>query len=163
MEFAISQPKLSDCHETNSKHIDWTLGLKCDHRVWPWPWPWPWIFNVKYIIVISQPKMVRLPRNEQPTYRLNSRPQMLPSDLALAMTLTLQFQGQIWNFLYLKRKWNTWDWGIVSITPKLTLDTHALYHTGERATCHFWSIHQTHSFEGTCKHPTAPINEWNQD
>ena len=30
------------------KHIDWTLALKCDHRVWPWPWPWPWIFKVKY-------------------------------------------------------------------------------------------------------------------
>ena len=40
--------KWSDCHETKSKHIDWTLGLKCDHRVWPWPWPWPWIFKVKY-------------------------------------------------------------------------------------------------------------------
>ena len=45
----ISQ-KCSDCHETKSKHIDWTLGLKCDHRVWPLPWPWPWIFKVKYRI-----------------------------------------------------------------------------------------------------------------
>ena len=42
--------KWSDCHETKSKHIDWTLGLKCDHRVWHWPWPWPWIFQVKYRI-----------------------------------------------------------------------------------------------------------------
>ena len=42
--------KWFDCHETKSKHIDWTLGLKCDHRVWPWPWPWPWIFKVKYRI-----------------------------------------------------------------------------------------------------------------
>ena len=42
--------KWSDCHETKSKHIDWTLGLKCDHRVWLWPWPWPWIFKVKYRI-----------------------------------------------------------------------------------------------------------------
>ena len=48
MEFAISQPKWSNCHETKSKHIDWTLRLKCDHQVWPWPWPWPWIFKVKY-------------------------------------------------------------------------------------------------------------------
>ena len=31
-----------------SKHIDWNLGLKCDHQVWPWPWPWPSIFKVKY-------------------------------------------------------------------------------------------------------------------
>ena len=42
--------KFSDCHETKSKHIDCTLGLKCDHWVWPWPWPWPWIFKVKYRI-----------------------------------------------------------------------------------------------------------------
>ena len=44
---------------------------------------------------ISQPKMVRLPRNEKQTYRLNSRAQMWPSSLTLAMTLTLNFQGQI--------------------------------------------------------------------
>ena len=42
--------KWSNCHETKSKHIDWTLGLKCDHQVWHWPWPWPWIFKVKYRI-----------------------------------------------------------------------------------------------------------------
>ena len=40
--------KWSNCHETKSKHIDWTLRLKCDHQVWPWPWPWPCIFKVKY-------------------------------------------------------------------------------------------------------------------
>ena len=40
--------KWSNCHEMKSKHIDWTLRLKCDHHVWPWPWPWPWIFKVKY-------------------------------------------------------------------------------------------------------------------
>ena len=38
--------KWSDCHETKSEHIDWTLGLKCDHQIWPWPW----IFKVKYEI-----------------------------------------------------------------------------------------------------------------
>ena len=37
---------------------------------------------------ISQPKMVRLPRNKKQTYRLNSRAQMWPSGLTLAMTLT---------------------------------------------------------------------------
>ena len=94
---------------------------------------------------ISQPKMVRLPRNEKQTYRLNSRPQMWPSGLTLAMTLTLifkvkygicyvsakngpiamkrktnisiellgsnvtltlNFQGQIWTLLYLSQKWS---------------------------------------------------------
>ena len=61
MEFAISQSKLSDCHETKSKHIDWTQGFKCDHGVSPWPWPWPWIFKVKYgicyISIKSDPKV----------------------------------------------------------------------------------------------------------
>ena len=37
--------KRFDCHETKSKHTDWTLGLKWDLRIWPWPWPWPWIFK----------------------------------------------------------------------------------------------------------------------
>ena len=42
---------------TKSKHIDWTLGLKCDHQVWPWPWASPWIFKVKYgICYISTKK-----------------------------------------------------------------------------------------------------------
>ena len=44
---------------------------------------------------ISQPKMVPLPRNEKQTYRLNSGAQMGPAGLTLAMTLTLNFQGQI--------------------------------------------------------------------
>ena len=48
--------KWSDCHETKSKHMDWTLGFKWDHRVWPWPWPWPWIFKVKYWIVYISAK-----------------------------------------------------------------------------------------------------------
>ena len=118
-----------------SKHIDWSQGLKCDHRIWPWPW----FFKVKYGIcnnsakngpiatkrnanisiefqtsnvtigidlghgldldfsrsnmefTISQPKVVRLPRNKKQTYRLNSRPQMWPMGLTLAMTLTFEF------------------------------------------------------------------------
>ena len=37
--------KWCDCHETKIKHIDWTLGLKYDHRVWLWSWLWPWIFQ----------------------------------------------------------------------------------------------------------------------
>ena len=40
--------KWSNCHETKSKDIDWTLGLKCDHRIWHWPWPWLWTFKVKF-------------------------------------------------------------------------------------------------------------------
>ena len=55
---------------------------------------------------ISQPKMVLLPGNRKQTYRLNSRPQMWPSGLTLAMTLNLIFQGQICNLLYLSPKWS---------------------------------------------------------
>ena len=54
---------------------------------------------------ISQPKMVRLPRNEKQIYWLKSMPQMWPSGLTLAMTLTLYIQSQIWNLLYLSQKW----------------------------------------------------------
>ena len=50
--------------------------------------------------------MVRLPQNEKQTYRLNSRDQMWPSGLTLAMTLTFNFQGQIYNLLYLSQKWS---------------------------------------------------------
>ena len=135
----ISAKKWSNRHETKSTHIDWTLGLKFDHQIWPWPWPWPWIFKVKYRIcyisakngliaskrkanisierkasnvtirfdlghdldldfsrsnmefAISEPKVVRLPRNEKQTYRLNSRPQMRPMCLTLTMTFTFEF------------------------------------------------------------------------
>ena len=133
--------KWYDCHEMKSKHIDWTLGLKCDHRFWPWPWPWLWIFKVKcgirYISVkngpiatkrkanisidlktsnmtigfdlghdldpefsrwnmnfyISQPKLARLPRNETKSKHidLNSRPQIWPMGLTLAMALIFEF------------------------------------------------------------------------
>ena len=54
----------------------------------------------------TQPKMVWLPRHEKQTYRLNSRSQMWLWGLILALTLTLNFQGQIWNLLYLSQKWS---------------------------------------------------------
>ena len=52
-------------------------------------------------LIITQPQMVRLPRNEKQTYWLNSRAQMWPSDLTLTMTLTLN----LWNLLKLSQKW----------------------------------------------------------
>ena len=59
--------------------------------------------NMKF--TISRPKIVRLPRNKKQTYRLNSMPKMWPLDLTLAMTLTLNFHGQIWNLPYLSQRW----------------------------------------------------------
>ena len=55
-------------------------------------------------LAISLPKMVRLPRNEKRTHRLNPRSQMWPSDLTLALTLTFNFQGQIWEICYISTK-----------------------------------------------------------
>ena len=71
---------------------------------------------------ISQSKMVRLPRNEKQTYRLNSRLQMWPWGFALAMTLTLNFQGQIWNLLYLNQKWSEGQVWIYKIVTRVTSD-----------------------------------------
>ena len=76
-----------------------------------WPWPIDYLIRFRSISVvivelaIPQPKMVRLPRNEKQTNLLNSRLQMWPSGVTLAMTLTLNFQGQIWNWLHLSQKW----------------------------------------------------------
>ena len=56
-------------------------------------------------LAISLPKMVRLPQNEKQTHRLNSWPLKWPSDLTLAVTLTLNFQGEIWIFIYLNQNW----------------------------------------------------------
>ena len=77
----------------------WPLG-------WPWPWPWPSIFKVKYGICYISAKIVQLPRNKKQTYQLISRPQLWPSGLSLAMTLTLNFQGHLWNWQYLCQKWS---------------------------------------------------------
>ena len=110
MEFAISQPKMVQLSRNEKQTLasielyasnvtirfdlghDLDLDLELSRS------------NMEF--AISQSKMVPLPRNEKQTYRLNSRPQMWPSDFTLAMTLTLKFQGQIWNLLYLKQKWS---------------------------------------------------------
>ena len=39
VEYGICYISAKNFHETKSKHIDWTLCLKCDHRIWTWPWP----------------------------------------------------------------------------------------------------------------------------
>ena len=45
--------------------------------------------NIEF--AISQPKMIRLPRNEKRTYELNSRIQMWPLVLTLAMTYRIYY------------------------------------------------------------------------
>ena len=96
--------KWSHCHETKSKRIDWTLGLKQDHPVWPWPWSWPWIFQVKHGICSFLTKDGPIAMKLKQSYRLNFRPQVGPSSLTLAMTLNCH--GQIGNSLYLTQNWS---------------------------------------------------------
>ena len=98
--------KWCDCHETKSKHIDWSQDFKCDHRVWPWPWPWPWIFKVKCRIGYISAKNGAIATKRKANISIEFKHQMWPSDLTLALTLTLTFQGQIWNLLYLNQKWS---------------------------------------------------------
>ena len=56
---------------------------------------------------ISHPKVVRLPRNEKQTYRLNSRPQMWPMGL-LTLTITLPFEFWMSNVTLTFD--HTWPW-----------------------------------------------------
>ena len=94
--------KWSDCHETKSKHIDWSQDLKCDHWFWPWTWPWPWIFKVKYGIGYISAKNGPIATKQ----KANTSIELLASnDLTLAVTLTLNFQGEIWIFIYLNQNW----------------------------------------------------------
>ena len=103
--------KWSDCHETKSKHIDWTQGLKCDHQVWPLPWPWPWFFKVKYVICyISAQNGCHVTKSKhidwtlglkcdhqvwpwQWPWSLNFQGQMWPRSLTIRMVLTKDFHG----------------------------------------------------------------------
>ena len=64
--------------------------------------------NMKF--AISEPKIIRLPRNERQTYRLNSRHQMQSLGLTLAMTLTLDSQGQTLKEPYLRNRRDSWHW-----------------------------------------------------
>ena len=54
--------------------------------------------------------MIRLPRNETWRYRLNTRPQISPSVLTLAMTLTSIFQGKFWKKPYFRNERTDWYW-----------------------------------------------------
>ena len=99
-------------------------------------------------IVLSQPKMVPLPRNNNQTYRLSSRPQMWPSGLTLAMALTLNFQGQIWKLLYLSQKW---------FDCYITKSKHVDWTLGLK--CHQWVSHRPWSWPWIFK-VTSDLELW---
>ena len=78
----------------------WTLGLKCDHRVWPWPWPWPWIFKVKYRICYISAKNGRIA-----TKHIDWTLGLKCDHRVWHWPFTLNFRGQIYNLLYLSQRW----------------------------------------------------------
>ena len=83
--------KWSDCHETKSKHIDWTLGLKCDHRVWLWPWPWPWIFKVKYRICYISAKNGQIASKRKANISIELQASNVTNGFELDHNLTFEF------------------------------------------------------------------------
>ena len=99
----ISQ-KWSDCHETKSKHIDWTLGFKYDHHFDLGHDPDLEFSRSNIEYAISQPKMVRLPRNKKQIYRLNSRP-------IFCICIILRWINHVWVWVWV---WvcdqRVWPW-----------------------------------------------------
>ena len=62
-------------------------------------WPWTWIFKVKYLIgsFSRENGLISTKWKKKKPYQLDTRPKMLPSILTLDMTLTLNFQCEIFN------------------------------------------------------------------
>ena len=89
-----------------SKYIDWILRLICDHWIWPWPWPWPWIFKVKYGICYISTKNGPVSVKQKANISIELYASNVTTDWTLAVTLTLNFQGQIGNLLHLRQKWS---------------------------------------------------------
>ena len=83
--------KWSDCHETKSKHIDWTLGLKCDYRVWLWSWPWPWIFKVKYRICYISAKNGPIASKRKANISIELQASNVTNGFELHHNLTFEF------------------------------------------------------------------------
>ena len=96
---SLSQPKMVRLPQNKSKHIDWTPSFKSDHQIWHWLWAWPLLFKVKYAIHCMSAKMVWSPQKSKHIYWTLS----LKCDqiFTRAMTLTMNFEGQIWNLLYI--------------------------------------------------------------
>ena len=107
---SLSQ-KWSDCHETKSKHIDWTLGFKCDHRVWPWPWHWPWIFKVKYQIGYISTKNGAIATKRKANISIDLKTSNVTIGFDLGHDLDLEFSSSnmelaisLWKMVWLP--WN---------------------------------------------------------
>ena len=89
--FLYLSQKWFDCHETKSKHIDWTLRIKCYHWVWPWPWLWPWILKVKYGISYISAKNGPIATKRKSNISTELQASNVTNKFALTITLTFEF------------------------------------------------------------------------
>ena len=80
--------------------IDWMLDPRCDFQLWPHLWPWPWNFNFKFWNSCI-PGMGGPLEMEQKGYESIRC-------YTYFMTLTLDFQGQTSEILYLRNGKANW-------------------------------------------------------
>ena len=158
--------KWSDCHETKSKHIDWTLGLKCDHRVWPWPWPWPWIFKVKYRICYISAKSGPIATKQKGNILIELLGSNVSIGFDLGHDLDLEFSRSNMEFPISQPK--------VVWLPRNEKQTYRLksrpqmWPMGLNLTFEFWRLNVTLSFDHTWPWPwifmvkfwNSCISEW---
>ena len=98
--------KWSNCHETKNKHSDWTLGLKCDHRVWPWPWPRPRFFKVKYRICYISAKNGPIATKQKAYISIGLLVSNVTIGFDLCHKIDLEFSKRSnIDLLYLSQKW----------------------------------------------------------
>ena len=116
--------KWSHCHGSKNKYIDWNLGLKCDHRIWPWPWPWPWIFKVKYGICYTSAKNGPIATKRKANISIEPK----ASNATIRFDLGHDFDLWIFKVKCDLDLWpHTWPWPWIAVISewedRLTLDT----------------------------------------
>ena len=122
MEFAISQPKMV---RNKNKYIDWNLGLKCNHHVWPWLWPWPWIFKVKHGICYTSAKNgpIAMKRKANISIELKASNVTIRFDLGHDLDLWIfkvKCDLDLWP--------HTWPWPWIAVTSGVSVpSTHLVY------------------------------------
>ena len=89
--------------------------LKFWHNSWPWPidylirfgwfssWPWPWIFKVKYGICYISAKNNVITTKRKANISIEIWASNVTIGFDLGLTLTSNFQGHTWNWLYLSQ------------------------------------------------------------
>ena len=95
-------------HGTKGMCVDRMLDPHCDFELWPHPYPWPLNFKVKFWKVVTQQWDARLTWNERDVSRWDVRPTLWLWTMTSPMTLTLDFQGQIFKMLYLRNGRADW-------------------------------------------------------